>query len=114
MPSSKTIPFQLNDPVFANLSGLITQAEINLINSSSVLLSLLHAFADTGLRLVQSVNNQYTCTTLEIGATGMDLVRILGHELGHFWTFWGQYIRSPFFYYSVALASGANSTGTHA
>ena len=66
MPSSNTPPFTLLDPIFTKVSTLITQAEIDLINSSNLLRSLLHEFAGRGCELATGNGNAYTGNTLEL------------------------------------------------
>ena len=85
MPSSNTPPFTLLDPIFTKVSTLITQAEIDLINSSNLLRSLLHEFAGRGCELATGNGNAYTGNTLELSQNGTNFVRLLGHELGHFY-----------------------------
>jgi hypothetical protein len=64
--------------------GMSCDDTLRLINSSNLLLTLLHSFADKGLPLVQGAGNLYTGSTIKLSYTGTDLVRALGHELGHF------------------------------
>lgn len=105
---ANTTPFELSDDIFAGVSSLIiTQAEIDLINSSKLLISLLHAFRDNGLSLTAGdEGNGYDGSTIVLATSGTDFVRLLGHELGHFYDHqlqsdsdyldiikWGNYLR---------------------
>jgi len=72
-----TTPFSLNDPVFANVSNLVTQAEIDLINSSSLLLDLLHQFIDSGCELEKGDRNAYIGNAIELNVDGTNFVRLL-------------------------------------
>ena len=87
MLSLNLTPFQLSDPVFADvkLSSSLTQTEIDLINSSNLLISLLHAFIDKGNKLTEGSANVYGGSEIELNKTGTEFVRLLGHELGHFY-----------------------------
>lgn len=93
--SANTTPFQLSDPIFANVLGLMADSEqgvssdetLMLINSSNLLLSLLHAFKASGGELIAGSSSGYTGDDIEFKAEdkGTNFVRILGHELGHFY-----------------------------
>ncbi|MBU0997916.1 MAG: putative Ig domain-containing protein, partial [Firmicutes bacterium] len=85
-----TSPFQKDDPLFQDVQVLFTDPDnmMKWINSSDLLLSLLHAFQDKGFILKQDANgNGYNGLTKEINLnkSGADFVRVLSHELGHFY-----------------------------
>ncbi len=88
-----TTPFVLTDIFFDGVRTdlNLTQAEIDLINGSNLLISLLHEF-DNGIRklLYNPVSNFYDQDPLGdhhvyISRTGTNFVRLLGHELSHFY-----------------------------
>ncbi len=86
-----TTPFDLNDSIFDGIRAdlNLTQDEIDLINGSSVLISLLRNFASKPGRTLDynPSSNAYNPRTKNIGMyyTGTNFVRTLGHELGHFY-----------------------------
>lgn len=87
-----TTPFSKDDPLFANIQNLLGSNPdeiIRLLNSSNLLVSLLHEYAfDTtyGGNITSSNGSGYDESgNIQIGGTGEnDFIRLLGHELGHY------------------------------
>jgi hypothetical protein len=85
--------FQLNDTIFSdpNLQDMLTQDEIDLINSSPLLKSLLHDYEkEIGEKITHDLSEDYSgyspeFNTINITQTGNDFVRVLGHELTHYY-----------------------------
>ncbi len=84
--------FQLTDTIFSDpsLRAMLTQDEIDLINSSPLLKSLLHAYESLDIKITHDSSKDYSgydpkFKTINITQTGSDFVRVLGHELTHYY-----------------------------
>jgi hypothetical protein len=83
----------LNDSIFGEIRTdlNLTQTEIDLINGSNLLVSLLRKFDQFGRTIYYNPGSNYYDQNpqgdhhIYISKTGTDFVRILSHELGHFY-----------------------------
>ena len=82
-----TTPFTLDNPIFNSVRSKISENEINLINASPLLVSLLWEFTMKGRELRVGDLNAYDPGegNIYLAKTGQEFVRLLGHELGHFY-----------------------------